>query len=59
VELQNGSTCQLVAAPVQFDEQVPRIGSAPEHGQHTEEVLLSLGLEWDDILSAKESGAIL
>jgi crotonobetainyl-CoA:carnitine CoA-transferase CaiB-like acyl-CoA transferase len=59
VELANGSTCQLVAAPVQFDEQVPAIGAAPEHGQHTEEVLLGLGLEWDDILRAKESGAIL
>jgi crotonobetainyl-CoA:carnitine CoA-transferase CaiB-like acyl-CoA transferase len=58
VELANGDTCQLVAAPVQFDEQVPRIGAAPEHGQHTEEVLLELGLDWDDILHAKEGGAI-
>ena len=36
VDLPGGGTCQLVAAPVQFDEQVPRIGAAPEHGQHTE-----------------------
>jgi crotonobetainyl-CoA:carnitine CoA-transferase CaiB-like acyl-CoA transferase len=59
VELANGSTCQLVGAPVQFDEQVPALGAAPEHGQHTEEVLLDLGLDWDGILQAKESGAIL
>jgi crotonobetainyl-CoA:carnitine CoA-transferase CaiB-like acyl-CoA transferase len=59
VELANGSTCQLVGAPVQFDEQVPALGAAPEHGQHTEEVLLELGLEWDDIARAKEGGAIL
>jgi crotonobetainyl-CoA:carnitine CoA-transferase CaiB-like acyl-CoA transferase len=59
VELANGSTCQLVGAPVQFDEQVPKLGAAPEHGQHTEEVLLDLGLDWDGILQAKEAGAIL
>ena len=59
VELNNGDNCQLVAAPVQFDEVQPELGAAPEHGQHTEEVLLDLGLEWDDILKAKEAGAIL
>jgi crotonobetainyl-CoA:carnitine CoA-transferase CaiB-like acyl-CoA transferase len=32
---------------------------APEHGQHTEEVLLELGLTWDDLAAHKESGAIL
>jgi crotonobetainyl-CoA:carnitine CoA-transferase CaiB-like acyl-CoA transferase len=59
VELPNGGSCRLVAAPVQFDEHVPAITAAPEHGQHTEEVLLDLGLEWDDIVRAKERGAIL
>ena len=32
---------------------------APEHGQHTEEILLELDLDWDDISAAKDSGAIL
>jgi crotonobetainyl-CoA:carnitine CoA-transferase CaiB-like acyl-CoA transferase len=59
VELHNGDSCQLVAAPVQFDEVQPQLGAAPEHGQHTEEVLLDLGLDWDDILKAKGAGAIL
>ncbi len=59
VELGSGETCQLVRAPVQFDEQTPTLAHAPEHGQDTESVLLDLGLEWDEIVRHKESGAIL
>ncbi len=50
---------KLVANPVQFDEQAPEFGPSPEMGQHTEEVLLELGLSWDDIAAHKEAGAIL
>ena len=49
----------LVANPVQFDETPPSLRPGPEHGQHTEEVLLELGLSWDDIIQHKEAGAIL
>jgi crotonobetainyl-CoA:carnitine CoA-transferase CaiB-like acyl-CoA transferase len=49
----------MVAAPVQFDETPPGPGRAPEHGQHTEEILLELGFDWDEIGKAKDSGAIL
>jgi crotonobetainyl-CoA:carnitine CoA-transferase CaiB-like acyl-CoA transferase len=55
----NGTPYWLVANPVQFDETPPELGRAPEHGQHTEEVLLELGLTWDEIIAHKESGAIL
>ena len=54
-----GVEYQIVAAPVQFDETPPQPARAPEHGQHTEEILLELDLDWDDISAAKDSGAIL
>jgi len=49
----------LVASPVQMDETAAALGPAPEHGQHTEEILLELGLDWDEIADGKASGAIL
>lgn len=58
VEHADGSTFPLVANPLQFDETPPAVRRAPDLGQHTEEVLLELGLGWDDIASYKESGAI-
>jgi len=33
-------------------------GIAPELGQHTEEVLLEMGFDWDKIIALKEQGAI-
>jgi crotonobetainyl-CoA:carnitine CoA-transferase CaiB-like acyl-CoA transferase len=54
----NGDEYKIVAAPVQFDETPPDPSRAPEHGQHTEEILLELDVDWDDIESAKDAGAI-
>ena len=54
-----GIEYEMVAAPVQFDETPPGPGRAPEYGQHTEEILLELGVDWDEIAKAKDSGAIL
>ncbi len=50
---------RLVAPPYQFDEtpNVPA-GPAPELGQHTEEVLLESGLEWDEISALRDEGAL-
>jgi formyl-CoA transferase len=49
----------LVNSPVDFygTPSAPR-GISPELGQHTEEVLLELGYDWDAIIKLKDAGAI-
>jgi crotonobetainyl-CoA:carnitine CoA-transferase CaiB-like acyl-CoA transferase len=54
-----GNEYRTVAAPVQFGETPPEPARAPEHGQHTEEILMELDVDWDDIDKAKMAGAIL
>ena len=49
----------LVASPVQFDANSPPLSASPEMGQHTEEVLLEMGLSWDQLAALKKTGAIL
>jgi crotonobetainyl-CoA:carnitine CoA-transferase CaiB-like acyl-CoA transferase len=58
VEMANGSQLTLVTSPVQFDEEPARPTRAPEQGEHTEAVLLNLGLSWDEIAKLKESAVI-
>jgi crotonobetainyl-CoA:carnitine CoA-transferase CaiB-like acyl-CoA transferase len=54
----DGGDFTLVANPVQFDERPLTMTPAPELGQHTEEVLLSLGVTWEELAACKEAGAI-
>ncbi len=49
---------RLPAVPVQFDEQPPKLTRAPELGEHTELVLMELGLEWGDIERLQEQGVV-
>jgi crotonobetainyl-CoA:carnitine CoA-transferase CaiB-like acyl-CoA transferase len=49
---------ELVASPVQFDEVPPVLHRAPSFAEHTELVLMDLGVDWDRIAAMKDSGAI-
>ena len=44
---------------MRFDDQptVPQ-GAAPELGQHTEEILLETGMDWDEIGRLRAVGAL-
>jgi crotonobetainyl-CoA:carnitine CoA-transferase CaiB-like acyl-CoA transferase len=49
---------RLVANPVQFDERPPALRRAPEHGEHTDEICLEAGLDWEQIIALKVAGVI-
>jgi crotonobetainyl-CoA:carnitine CoA-transferase CaiB-like acyl-CoA transferase len=59
VDRGDGIKFKLVASPVQFDEQPLPVGTSPEMGTHTDEVLQELGYDMERLLEYKASGAIL
>jgi crotonobetainyl-CoA:carnitine CoA-transferase CaiB-like acyl-CoA transferase len=58
VHVDDGPTYQLPTVPVQFDERPPPLRRAPEHGEHTEEILLELGRTWEQIAELNEAKVI-
>jgi crotonobetainyl-CoA:carnitine CoA-transferase CaiB-like acyl-CoA transferase len=58
VDGNDGDPYELVSNPCQFDEVIPELAPAPECGAHTEEVLLELGLDWDEIGALRENGVL-
>lgn len=58
VETEAGRTYRLPTGPVQFDQRPPALRRAPEHGEHTETLLLELGYSWTDIAELKDTGVV-
>ncbi|MDX6432841.1 MAG: hypothetical protein QOE54_5207, partial [Streptosporangiaceae bacterium] len=59
VEAPDGSSFRLVPSPLQFDETPPALTRAPDHGEHTDDILKDIGLTMDEILELKVQGAVL
>jgi crotonobetainyl-CoA:carnitine CoA-transferase CaiB-like acyl-CoA transferase len=53
-----GKPLQLVRGPVQFNGEAQETTRAPQASEHTEIVLMEMGLEWDRIEALKACGAI-
>ncbi len=53
-----GTTRELVANPVQFDEKPAQITRAPQFAEHTDEILRALGKSDDELIDLKISGAV-
>ncbi|MFD5625621.1 MULTISPECIES: CaiB/BaiF CoA transferase family protein [unclassified Streptomyces] len=54
----DGVDRELVASPVQFDETPVALTRAPQFAEHTDEVLLSLGMTEEELLALKIDGAV-
>ncbi len=53
-----GDPIKLVRGPVQFNHEPVETSRAPQASEHTELVLMELGIEWERIEQLKEKGAI-
>lgn len=58
VDRGDGTSFTLVSNPVHFDAAPPTLTPAPDCGQHTEDVLLALGYDWEQLAALKEAKAI-
>ncbi|HUO47691.1 MAG TPA: CoA transferase [Acidimicrobiales bacterium] len=54
----SGTTFRLVTVPVQYDETPAPIGRAPEFNEHGDQILESLGYDWDTVVDLKVKGVV-
>ena len=54
----DGTPFQLVAAPMQYDGQPAPSKRAPEFNEHGDDILATLGLDWDTIIDLKLRGVV-
>ncbi|MBB5137375.1 crotonobetainyl-CoA:carnitine CoA-transferase CaiB-like acyl-CoA transferase [Thermocatellispora tengchongensis] len=54
----DGVVRRLVANPVQFDREPPRLTRGPLFAEHTDEILGELGITGDELLNLKIAGAV-
>ena len=59
VEAGEGQTIAVPTNPVRFDEQPVTPGRSPEHGEHTEQILIEAGYDWDAITELKANKAVM
>ena len=53
-----GAPFRVVRGPVQFNHEPLETSRAPQASEHTELILMELGLDWDRITELKETGAV-
>ena len=59
VEVASGGTpFKVVRGPVQFNHEPLETTRAPQASEHTEIVLMEIGMDWDRIDELKNAGAI-
>lgn len=58
VEGGDGRPFKLVRGPIQFNNEATETSRSPQASEHTEVVLMEMGLEWDRIEELKAKGAI-
>jgi crotonobetainyl-CoA:carnitine CoA-transferase CaiB-like acyl-CoA transferase len=59
VERDGAEPVRIVATPITLGKTPARIqGMAPEHGQHTEDVLLEAGYSWEEIEALRGAGVV-
>jgi crotonobetainyl-CoA:carnitine CoA-transferase CaiB-like acyl-CoA transferase len=57
-ETATGTPFWLASSPVQFDEEAPVPGRAPQFNEHGDEILTELGFDWDAIVDLKVRGVV-